>query len=143
MVETHPERCIWVFSNSQWFHRKLQWKIAYSNASIICWTFFNFRKYFSTPDPCNNWIRDPFNMEITNAKHLSAPEHDILAELSCDTTYKLKFNKTELSNFWLLLRSDYPALQHLIPFCTTYLCEQAFSVLFYIKSKYRNKRAGS
>lgn len=104
----------------------------------------NFRKYFPTPDPCNNWIRDPFNMEIANAKYLSAPEQDILAELSCDTTYKLKFNKTELTSFWLLLRSDYPALankalQHLIPFCTTYLCEQAFSELFYIKSKYRNK----
>ncbi|CAK9806269.1 SCAN domain-containing protein 3 [Anthophora plagiata] len=40
--------------------------------------------------------------------------------------------------------SDYPALankalQHLIQFCTTYLCEQAFSVLLYVKSKYRNK----
>ncbi|CAK9813517.1 Protein FAM200A [Anthophora plagiata] len=47
-------------------------------------------------------------------------------------------------NFWLLLRSDYPALtnkalQHLIPFCTTDSCEQAFSILLYMKPEYRNK----
>lgn len=104
----------------------------------------SFRNYFPSPDSGNNWIRDPFNMEVTNAKHLSILEQDILVELSRDTPLKLQFNKTELANFWLLLRSDYPALankalQHLIPLCTTYLCEQAFSVLLYMKSKYRNK----
>ena len=72
-------------------------------------------------------------MEVTYAKNLSVFEQDILVELPCDTSLKLQFNKTELTNFWLLLRSDCPALankalQYLIPFCTTYLCEQAFSV---------------
>ena len=71
-------------------------------------------------------------------------EQDILVESSCDSSSKLRFNKTELTNFWLLPRSDYPALRyqtlrHLIPFCTTYLCEQAFSELLYMKSTYRNK----
>ena len=64
--------------------------------------------------------------------------------MSCDTSLKLQFNKSDLTNFWLRLRSDYPtlanrALKHLVPFCTAYLCEQAFSVLLYVKSKYRNK----
>ncbi|CAK9818805.1 SCAN domain-containing protein 3 [Anthophora quadrimaculata] len=104
----------------------------------------SFRNYFPSSDSGSNWIKDPFNMAVTNAKHLSILEQDILVELLCDTSLKLQFNKTELTIFWLLLRSDYPALankalQHLIPFCATYLCEQAFSVLLYMKSKYRNK----
>ena len=112
------------------------------------WTFRNskscFRNYFPCPDSGNNWIRDPFNTEVSDAKNLSAFEEDSLVGISWDISLKLQFNKIDLTNFWLRLRSDYPALanralKHLVPFCTTYLCEQAFSVLLYVKSKYRNK----
>ena len=104
----------------------------------------SFRNYFPCPDSGNNWIRDPFNTVVIDAKHLSALEEDSLVEMSCDTSLKLQFNKTDLTNFWLRLRSDYSvlanrALKHLVPFCTTYWCEQAFSILLYMKSKYRNK----
>ena len=56
--------------------------------------------------------------------YLSALEEDIV----------MSSLKIDLTNFWLRLRSDYPALanralKHLVPFCTAYLCEQAFSVL--------------
>ena len=62
----------------------------------------------------------------------------------CHTSLKLHFNKTELTKCWLLFRFDYPALankalQRLIPICKTYVCAQAFSVLLYMKSKYKNK----
>ena len=70
----------------------------------------SFRNYFPCPDFGNNWIRDPFNTEVSNAKHLSVFEEDSLAKMSCDTPLKLQFNKIELTNSWLLLRSDYPAL---------------------------------
>ena len=59
----------------------------------------SFRNYFPCPDSGNNWIRDPFNTEISDAKHLSALEEDSLVEMSCDTSLKLQFNKIDLTNF--------------------------------------------
>ena len=49
----------------------------------------SFRNYFPCPDSGNNWIRDPFNTEVSDAKHLSALEEDSLVEMSCDTSLKL------------------------------------------------------
>ena len=48
------------------------------------------------------------------------------------------------SDFWTAMIQTYPdlakmALKVLIPFATTYECQAAFSTLFHIKSKYRNR----
>jgi len=45
---------------------------------------------------------------------------------------------------WLIAQNDQKqlaekALRHLIPFCTTYRCVQAFSTYCYMKNKYRNR----
>ncbi|CAI6348045.1 unnamed protein product [Macrosiphum euphorbiae] len=54
------------------------------------------------------------------------------------------FNDKKLIDFWLIVQNDQnklaeKALRHLIPFCTTYRCEQAFSTYCYMKHKYRNR----
>lgn len=64
--------------------------------------------------------------------------------MSCDQTLKSYFKSTQLVQFWLNVRKDYPAiakiaLRNLMSFSTTYLCERAFSTLIYLKNKYRNK----
>lgn len=53
-------------------------------------------------------------------------------------------NEENISNFWASALSQYPkisllVLQVLLPFSSTYLCEQGFSTLLNIKSKSRNK----
>ena len=105
----------------------------------------SFRCYFPPPNSDYNWIRDPFNCEnIHEIKTLTILEQDKLTELSCDTSVKLAFKDNCLPDFWLLLNNIYPELsekatKYLLPFCTTYLCEKSFSMMTYIKNKYRNK----
>ena len=104
----------------------------------------SFRDYFPPHDGSNKWIRDPFHANAKDLKGLTAKEENSLVELSCDSSLRSRFSCYNLSDFWLLLKNDYPelvtkALKCLMPFPTTYLCEQAFSQLIYIKSKYRNR----
>ncbi|XP_060864312.1 protein FAM200B-like [Metopolophium dirhodum] len=53
---------------------------------------------------------------------------------------KLKFKKITLNKFWIYVSKEYPeisikALTILLPFSTSYLCEQGFSALTNIKNK--------
>ena len=55
-----------------------------------------------------------------------------------------EFNIKNLGNFWCSLSEAYPrlakrAVNTLIPFATTYLCESGFSALVSIKTKSRNR----
>lgn len=54
------------------------------------------------------------------------------------------FEDKSLEAFWALCLSTYPniakkALEIVMPFSTTYLCEIGFSCLLTIKTKYRNR----
>jgi len=78
-----------------------------------------------------DWIRYPFDIEMSD---LAGCELEELAELSCDRTLKIQFRKKSLSAFWLNVSTEYPLLSDkavniLLPFATTYLCETAFSAL--------------
>lgn len=73
---------------------------------------------------------------------LSSNQQDALLDLSSDRTLKTLFDSTTLSEFWLAVETEYAelarlAIDVLLPFASTWLCEAAFSVLTYIKSKYR------
>lgn len=64
-------------------------------------------------------------------------------EMSSDTTITL-FITMPLSDFWCRIHDEYPllitkALNVLLPFPTTCLCETGFSTYAGTKSKYRNK----
>ncbi|CAI6354382.1 unnamed protein product [Macrosiphum euphorbiae] len=79
---------------------------------------------------------------IKNA-NLSSTEKEQLLEISSDTTLKSKLYMSENDSFWISLQNEYPevskkALQILLPFSTSYMCESAFSILEVTKTKKRS-----
>ena len=65
-------------------------------------------------------------------------------ELTNDSFAKNEFHSCKLEEFWVKMQRCYPrigirALNILVPFSSTYLCECGFSALLTIKSKARNR----
>jgi hypothetical protein len=92
------------------------------------------------------WAMDPFlhSQNETNKLSLTISEEDSLIELSADPTLKESFKCMPLDKFWLKVGTEYKALskkaiQKLLHFPSTYLCEQAFSSMATIKTKARNR----
>ena len=103
-------------------------------------------KYFpSLSSDMYDWVRNPFTEFSPSTENLlSLQEEEALSELQCDRTLKMKFNEVLLDKFWISAKREYPvisvkALNVLLQFSTSYLCEQAFSCLTIIKSKSRNR----
>lgn len=74
---------------------------------------------------------------------LSSNQQDALLDLSSDRTLKTLFDSNTLPEFWLSVETEYAelvrlAIDILLPFSSTWLCEATFSILTYIKSKYRS-----
>ncbi|CAH1109820.1 unnamed protein product [Psylliodes chrysocephalus] len=103
-----------------------------------------FRENFPLPTENNAWIRNSYPIAVKSGNEgLTAPEEGQFIELSTDGDLKSKFDQLVLEDFWVFVKDSYPelsnkALNFLIPFSTTYLCETSFSALMYIKNKYRN-----
>jgi hypothetical protein len=101
-----------------------------------------FHQYFGDDDvSAFDWIRNPFECELTD---LTGREQEQLAELSSDRTLRLQFSRLPLLSFWLACFQEYSllsdkAINILLPFSTTYLCETAFSAVTAIKTKYRSR----
>ena len=104
-----------------------------------------FDKYFpedTTPQQ-HNWILSPFT--ISDTRHLSSDLIQVLDDLSSDRELKIAFDtKRTLTEFWLSVAKEYPrlsaaAVNVLLPFETTNLCERTFSILSYVENKYRSK----
>ncbi|CAG6022001.1 unnamed protein product, partial [Menidia menidia] len=56
----------------------------------------------------------------------------------------MKFGASTLTQFWVCVRQEHPelgqkALEQLLPFASTYLCEASFSAMMLIKTKQRNR----
>ena len=100
-----------------------------------------FDKYFpEDTDPQKyDWIT------ASSTRHLSAELIEALDDLSSDRGLKIAFdNKSSLAQFWISFEKEYlqlsaAAMNILLPFGTTYLCEMTFSALSYIKNKYRSR----
>ncbi len=104
----------------------------------------HFNRYFpeETAPEQYDWIRSPFT--VTRENHLTSDLEDALVELSSDRTLKTMFNSKTLAEFWISVEREYPqlskaAMDVMMQFCTTYLCEKTFSALTYIKNKYRSR----
>lgn len=104
----------------------------------------HFHKYFPEGDAPDqyDWIRSPFN--VTTANHLASDMEDALIELSTDRTLRTAFDGKTLDEFWVSVALEYPqlskaALDVLMQFGSTYLCEKTFSALTYIKNKHRSR----
>nr|XP_006124427.1 creatine kinase S-type, mitochondrial [Pelodiscus sinensis] len=87
-----------------------------------------------------DYVRNPF---VEFSQHLLSLQEQQLTELQCDRTLKIKCSEMPLDVFWISIRREYPvisakAVNILLQFSTSYLCEQAFSCLTNIKSKESN-----
>ena len=104
-----------------------------------------FSFYFKDVDMSRyEWIRNPFGDNPRMG--LSTSDQEQLIDLSCDGSLKLVFDKEHLDTFWLQVKSEYPSLSSkaidiLLPFATSYLCETGFSSVAVLKTKYRSRSA--
>ncbi|UYV83457.1 hypothetical protein LAZ67_23001097 [Cordylochernes scorpioides] len=103
----------------------------------------SFDKYFPYLDVEKmEWVVSPFmHCEI---QHLEEEMQENLIDLKNDLVFKRLFTEKELSEFWLCLNSKFPklsnaAIESLLPFGSSYLCEQGFSTLTEMKSKKRER----
>ena len=85
------------------------------------------------------WVRQPFSYDTTTAD-INCPYTDDIIELQESEVKKHDFNTTNLQTFRCQQIEGYPliakvALEVLMPFVTTYLCEHAFSILVDVKQK--------
>lgn len=104
-----------------------------------------FSDYFTneTSDK-SKWIRNPFASDMDFSRSiLSCEEQEQLADISCSSALRDTFGTVPITDFWAETFHAFPdiarkALSYLLPFPTTYLCEQTFSALASIKTKSRN-----
>ena len=97
---------------------------------------------FPISKPSSAWIQQPFIAEMKENKQLNINEQHL--ELQNSQASKTKFSSSSLIEFWCSMLQEYPelvkrALEALIPFPTTYLCEAAVSALINIKTTHRNR----
>jgi hypothetical protein len=102
-------------------------------------------KYFpSLTTSLYDWVRNPFSEMVLKPENLNLQEEEELTELQCDRTLRMKFMDTPLDQFWIMIKEEYSsvsekALNILLQFSTSYMCEQAFSCITTMKSKDRNR----
>ncbi|KAL0829821.1 hypothetical protein ABMA28_003304 [Loxostege sticticalis] len=104
------------------------------------------KRYFPDIDHAQDgWIRNPF--AVTNGSIISSltiKQQESLIEMSADETLQADFKTMSLIDFWAARQAEYSelsrkAVNFLLPFATTYLCESGFSHLVMIKTKFRNR----
>ena len=106
-----------------------------------------FDDYFPDLDSHNvSWVVDPFKCEIADVPEEPQGLAEALLELRSNNEARIEFeNKADLSYFWMSRAANAFKIAHeeavkkLLPFATTYLCEQGFSTLLNIKTKQRNR----
>ena len=101
--------------------------------------------YFPTSEPSSTWIQQPFVAEMNDNEQLNLHERHL--ELQISQVAKTKFSSSQIE-LWCSMLQQYPelakrALEALILFPTTYLCEAAMSALVDIKTTNRNRLRGA
>jgi hypothetical protein len=91
-----------------------------------------------------DWVRNPYAVSPKRTNNLPLEKEEQLAELQSDHTLQLKYGELSLLKFWMLAKEEYPeiaveAVNTLLNFSTTYLCELGFSALTNIKNKKRER----
>ena len=89
-----------------------------------------------------DWVRYPFLQDVDYSRILTLSEQVELATLSVDRTLRIKHSELPLDEFWISVIAEYKqlstkALNILLQFSTTYLCELGFSTLTTMKCKKR------
>ncbi len=91
----------------------------------------------------HSWIRNVFSVNVSEVGEDIPGFQEELIDLQENQVQKQHFENLQYSKFWTQLK-DKPILTReaekaLLPFPTTYLCEQGFSSLVTIKTKARNR----
>ena len=105
----------------------------------------NFHSYFPDIEEKSkqlDWVRNPFLFSETNK--LPVTNQETLLDVSSDRGLRIKFDTSTLTQFWVCVKQEHPdlgqkALESLLPFASTYLCEATFSAMSVIKTKQRNR----
>ncbi|XP_059097468.1 protein FAM200C-like [Tigriopus californicus] len=91
------------------------------------------------------WIQNPFSFDVSRLSDNDLAKDDFI-EFQEDPRKKADFERAgmDVKQFWCEQISAYPslamrAMNVLVPFTTTYLCEIGFSALLNMKSKWRNR----
>jgi len=90
-----------------------------------------------------DWIRHPFGQDL-DLSELTLEEKEELIEVKTDRTLQLRMPTLSLSDFWMIIEREHSvidakAIDTLLPFTTTYLCEKGFSSMTMLKTKYRER----
>ena len=102
----------------------------------------SFENYFPEQMQYPAWVHQPFSYDTYYNSRYKKSIHDDIIELQESEVKKRDFNATNLQAFWCQQIENYPliakvALEVLMPFVTTYLCEHAFSILVDVTPKKR------
>lgn len=78
-----------------------------------------------------DWVRNPFTLSQSNSGTLPVNLREELLDLSTDHGLQTTFENCSLTEFWVCVRREHPelgkrALEHLLPFGSTYLCKPHF-----------------
>lgn len=105
----------------------------------------SFQGYFSAGniDKAQRWIINPFRFDLNSMNDNNIIKDDLI-DIRANAGSEMEFQAMELEQFWCSQFAPFPklsmeALQALIPFATTYLCEMGFSSFIHIKTKSRNR----
>lgn len=87
--------------------------------------------------------RNPFGAGLDDVGEDDNAQEEFV-QLKADSGAQALFKTVSLNNFWVAMQKSFPilagkSLKLLIPFPSTYLCEQSFSTMVVIKTKYRNR----
>jgi hypothetical protein len=90
-----------------------------------------------------DWVHNPYAVSPEPITNLPLEKEEQLAELQSDRTLQLKYGELSLLKFWMSVKEyseiAVEAVNALLHFSTTYLCELGFSALTNIKNKKRER----
>ena len=100
----------------------------------------SFDGYFSYGDlnVVSGWIRDPFLFNLNSIEDEDMAKVELI-DLKRNQKVIMEFDSMELTTFWCHQLNVFPllaerALNVVVPFVTTYLCESDFSALLHKKN---------
>ena len=90
------------------------------------------------------WVRNPFLAKVDNLSEDVAGLQEELINLHHDQFDRQLLSPALLGELWTSVKKEKPiigneAMTFLLPFSTTYFCEQGFSALTVVKTKARNR----
>ena len=100
-----------------------------------------FDSIFPAEKVAPSWVQNPF---LVNVNEVEEKLQEEILDLKASGAAEMMFTASNLTEFWLSQIEAFRnlsriALNLLLPFSTTYLCEQGFSTLMHMKTKERNR----